>query len=254
HQFRERPLRGIEERWWFGPRGRLQPGAAGPARRRCRRASDQANDHWYRQRPANRRGPRFPAEGRTPRGWSPPRVSPAAGRLWLIEPCDEGIEELAQRRRPFGVLRPARRVAEFAVDLEIARLYACGGKIPHHLRGDRRREEAIGAAQYIQDLRLDLREVLHRVGSQAAHAQDTQRVRVPGLGLVRRLFAYLGLPRFAVGVARGERRLDAVAFQHLDPELGQNRLGTARVIVPAAVPFGIGRKPRLQFGEVLFDI
>ena len=45
-----------------------------------------------------------------------------------VQPRDERREELAQRRRPFGVLGAAGGMAEIAVELEIARLDPGRGK------------------------------------------------------------------------------------------------------------------------------
>src|SRR5438128_995633 len=97
---------------------------------------------------------------------------------------------------------PACGMAEFTVDLEIARIYPRGGKITHHPRGDRRWKEPIRTAQYIKDFRLDLREVLYRVVAQRAAPQDDQRVCVPELRPINRQLADCRLTRHSVRVAR----------------------------------------------------
>jgi len=45
-----------------------------------------------------------------------------------------------------------------------------------------------------------------------------------------------------------------VALQHLDPQLGQNRLGTTPVVIMSTVPFRVRGEPRLQLGEALLGI
>src|SRR5437899_1776445 len=84
------------------------------------------------------------SEGAGPR--SAGGITVAAPALWLTEPSDQGIEELAQGGRPFGVLRPARRMAEIAVDLEVARIDPSSREVAHDRGGDRRRKKPIGSA------------------------------------------------------------------------------------------------------------
>jgi hypothetical protein len=58
------------------------------------------------------------------------------GRSASIQPGDQWSQELAQNRRPFGVLGAARRMAEVAVELEIARLDAGRGQGLDDIRRD----------------------------------------------------------------------------------------------------------------------
>ena len=48
-----------------------------------------------------------------------------------------------------------------------------------------------------------------------------------------------------IGIARRQIRLDAVALQCFDAELGQYRLGAALAVVAPAMPFRISGEPRL---------
>ena len=70
--------------------------------------------------------------GRNGRGFGPTRACPVPqldaprrrGRHASVQPGDQRRQELAQHRRPFGVLGAAGGMAEIAVELEIARLDA----------------------------------------------------------------------------------------------------------------------------------
>ena len=127
-------------------------------------------------------------------------------------------------------------------------------EIRHDAGGDRWRKQPVGAAQDIENLGLDFGKILDRVVAERAAPQDHERIGVPALGPGGSLRADFRLARLGLGKAPGKSRLDAVALQHLDPQLGQNGLGLALAVVMPAVPIGIGGEPRLEFGEALFDV
>src|SRR5215204_5490877 len=77
--------------------------------------------------------------------------------------CNERFEEFAENRRPLGVLGAARRMAEIAVDLEIARLYPGRLRRVDHGGRDLRREQRVAAAQDVEHLGPDAGEIGPRV-------------------------------------------------------------------------------------------
>jgi len=62
-------------------------------------------------------------------------------------------------------------MAESAVDLEVAGVDPGGREFAHHCRGDRERKEPVGAAQNVEDFRLDFGEILYRVIADRATPQ-----------------------------------------------------------------------------------
>src|SRR5438270_649799 len=82
--------------------------------------------------------------------------APCILRCSLADAFYERRQELAQDRRPFGVFRAARRMAEIAVELEIARRDPGGVQRLDDRRCDLWREQRVAAAQHIEDLGLDL--------------------------------------------------------------------------------------------------
>src|SRR5208337_1911079 len=68
-------------------------------------------------------------------------------RSALVQPGDQRRQELAQHRRPFGVLGAAGRMAEIAVELEIARLDPGRGQRLDDIGRDLWWKQRVGAAQ-----------------------------------------------------------------------------------------------------------
>src|SRR6266478_4105150 len=99
-------------------------------------------------------------------------------------------------------------MAEVAVDLEITGIDPGGGEIAHDTGGDRWREEPVGPAQHVEDLRPDLVELFDRIVADRAATQYHQRVGVPPSRPIDGLLVDLHLARLVVPVARGERSLD----------------------------------------------
>src|ERR1700751_5022120 len=76
-----------------------------------------------------------------------------------VQPGDERRQELAQYRRPFGVLGAARGMAEIAVELEIARLDPGRGQGLDDIGRDLWWKQRVSAAQDVEHLGLDPREI-----------------------------------------------------------------------------------------------
>src|SRR5262249_19125465 len=84
--------------------------------------------------------------------------------------------------------------------------------------------------------------------------QDDQRVGIPMRRPIDSLLPYGCLPRLRVRMAWSEGGLGAVALEHLNPQLGQNRFGSSPVVIPAAVPLRVGSTPLLQFRQGSYNI
>src|SRR5947209_6098714 len=165
-------------------------------------------------------------------------------RSALVQPGDQLRQELAQYRRPFGVFGAAGRMAEIAVELEIARLGPGRGQRLDDTGRDLWREQRVGAAQDVEHPGLDPGEIRPGVEAEQCAAQDDQRVGVPFGGPVRGLLADRRLARRRVGETRRQRGLAAVALPGLDPDVGQHRLAPRPAVITAAMPFGIAGEPR----------
>src|SRR5215472_4127818 len=115
-------------------------------------------------------------------------------------------QEFAQHGRPFGVLRPARRVAEIAVYFEITRVDTRSSERIHHPGSNRRWKEPVGPAQHIKDFRLDLAKILHAVITDRGAPQDHQRVGIETPRPICSELPYRYFTRVAAWIAIGQRR------------------------------------------------
>ena len=131
-------------------------------------------------------------------------------------------------------------VAVVGVDLDVGGVDARFRELLHHGGGDRGREEDVRAGDDVEHARADLREM--RLGVEAHHraAQRHEGVRVELGGPAAGHLAHAGLAGGGIGESRGQDLVAAVAAERVHPDGGHRLRDAAAVVVPAAVPVGIG--------------